>query len=185
MKINDRGGSTVGGLVIIFIGCIMFVVLGLYFYEKREDEAYSKTLGLMTETNNAVKKAIEDKEAYAKRAEAAETEAKAATAAVAECSGKIAKFEEALDVFRDQVMDTREKQVKLREILATKKTQVVLPQGAIQVEILKSAPGPKIPPGPPPVPGSVKKGQPLGRGVEAVLKDQKNGKQPPQTRKSN
>lgn len=168
---NDRGRSTVGGLLIILAGCVAFVVLGLYFYEKREDEAYSNTLTKVSEVKALYEKSEKEKEGYKKLLDDATAEAKAASIKVGALEAEVTKLNDAMDVFRDQVMDTREKQVKLREILATKKTQVVLPQGAIQVEILKSAAPPKIPAGPPPVPG---KG--LGKGMGAVLKDQKTPK---------
>lgn len=172
MKINDKGRSSVGGLFIILLGCVVFTVIGLYFYEKREDEAYSGTLAKMNEVHALYKKSEEEKAGYKKAMEEAKAEAAAATLKVGALELEVKKHEEALDVFRDQVMDTREKQVKLREILATKKTQITLPTGAIQVEILH--PTKKRVDTPPPVPRS---GQPLGKGMGAILKEQKGKKQ--------
>jgi septation ring formation regulator EzrA len=111
---------------------------GFWYYGQSEDTAFHKTLAEI-KSIKADYKRVDDLVA-------------SNISTVANCNLKVkeleqtvAKMRDELDVFRDQVADTREKQIRLREALAAKRPQVKMPSGPIQVEFVTSPTPPKSP----------------------------------------
>lgn len=122
--------------VLFFIFSILFMGLGLWFYNNKESTAFHNVL---TEVN-ALK-------AELKRLDAVETIQKTHSVRIGDLEQDFEDCEKQLDVFRDQVGETREKQIQLRDALSRKRTKVYVTQGAIPMEIMGKSP--KVPDGPP------------------------------------
>lgn len=131
-----------GTLFIIFCGCIAFTLMGLYFWDKREGEAYDSILTKVKEIRSDYKKYDERQTELETTVKNYSDLVKELDAKIEACEARIAHFKDETDVFRDQVSDTREKQIKLREDLSKKtpKIELKVPQGPFLVE-LYSRPG--------------------------------------------
>lgn len=181
-KQEIKGRDSMSGVVVIFLGSVLFVALGLYFWDKREGEAYDNTWVEMKKVMSKVNALENDLTAKQKELYLTIKDFNEAKNRIQGLEDANAKLREELDVFRDQVADTQEKQIKIREALAAKRpmTKVVLPTGPIQVEVWSRPVQQTKPPTqpsaqPPPQQQPAKKG-PLGKGVKSLLRDEQNGK---------
>lgn len=59
---------------------------------------------------------------------------------VVQCKMRLEKFDQDVELVREQMGDTREKQIQLREVLANKRPVLKMPQGPIQVELYAGNP---------------------------------------------
>jgi hypothetical protein len=119
---------TMLGFVLCFLGSAIFMGIAFWLYNTKEDTAFHKTLVEINALKADVKRFDELISSNIQT--------------VATCNVRVKTLEETvlkmrdeLDVFRDQVADTREKQMKLRDALSKKTSRVILPQGPIPIEI--------------------------------------------------
>lgn len=195
---SHNKGGTVGPLLIVFIGCIIFCAVGIYLWENKDKTAFEefkqKFEVAVIERNAAIKKVDEFDKKLTEYGEGMEALANKIT----EIENAIKSHKGELDVFRDQVADTREKQYKLQSDLAKKQfktdvnVKVDVPKGPFLVEIMGTRPRPKqnappaTTPGYPEQPTTTdtppKKG--LGKGVKAIIMEQEAKKKAAQTQES-
>jgi uncharacterized protein HemX len=114
-------------LLLIFIAAI-FAGAGFWYYNNSEGTAFHKTLRMCQSCESDVLRHEETLKEY-------ELEFSQVYERIVKLEDQIAKQHEQLEVFRDQVQDTREKQLQLRSDLSSKTTRVILPKGPIPVEI--------------------------------------------------
>jgi len=134
------------GPLICFLLSAAFCAAGFWFYSNSEHTAFDKTF----EVINSVKKDFKDLNELVTSNITTIANANLRVKAVEEDNAKmrleISKMSDELDVFRDQVCDTREKQIKLRDMLSKKRPQISMPTGPIPIEIyMGSGPSPKSP----------------------------------------
>jgi hypothetical protein len=177
----------VGPLLIVFIGCIIFCAVGIYLWENKDKTAFEefkqKFEVAVIERNAAIKKVDEFDKKLTEYGEGMEALANKIT----EIENAMKKSNGELEVFRDQVADTREKQYKLQSDLAKKQfktdvnVKVDVPKGPFLVEIMGTRPRPKQ--NAPPtgdVPAGTTPDTPprkgLGKGVKAIIMEQESKK---------
>lgn len=148
--------SPIGAMVLIFCSCVVIFALAVMIYEKRESTASQMIVNELRRAQDEVKRLNELVTSN--------------VSTVISCKSKVEQFElmiesrlkkcdDALEVFRDQVGETREKQIKLQDALSNKRPIVKVPTGAIQVEIYQGKPNP----------AQTKKA--LGKGVKSLIRE--------------
>jgi hypothetical protein len=119
----------------VFVACFVLSVLffgaGLYFFQNQESTAFHKTLALIDKVGVEIK--------------SVETLVTSNISTVGNANVRIGLLEDSvkkmrdeLDVFRDQVADTREKQIKLRDALSRKRPQLTF-SSPVPVELINNA----------------------------------------------
>jgi homoserine trans-succinylase len=117
------------GTMAFFLFCAaVFAAIGIWHYGQSEDTAFHKTLGLCKSCEADVKR---HEEKFTKMDE----EMKSMQSRLADVELVMKGFDEQLEVFRDQVGETREKQIQLKADLSKKESKIVMPTGPIMVEI--------------------------------------------------
>ena len=168
MNQNTKEEKVSVGAIMFLLGVVM-IIASILIYSKAEDNSFSTLLnkqneqsGKLRELENLLNSNISTIAANNLRVQDCE---KSNTAMKTE----LERMRIELDVFRDQVGDTREKQIHLRDALSRRTSNIKLPTGPIQIEIMGGSSKPRVPKPqqtPPPVPP--KKG-PLGKGIKAVM----------------
>ncbi len=115
-------------IFIVFVVAMIAVLFASHFYMKAENTVFQKTLGMITSLSNELSQC--DKLVASNISTVGASNIRIATleASLKKMSGEI-------EVFRDQISDTQEKQMKLREALSRKTSRIILPTGPIQMEI--------------------------------------------------
>jgi hypothetical protein len=123
-----QGSNNMGTFAFLMFCAAIFAAMGIWHYSQSEDTAFHKTLGLCRSCEADVKRHEEKLKKY-------DEDFKALNARLDAAEAEVKKFTEQLDIFRDQVSDTREKQIQLKDDLSNKTQRLVMPKGPIPVEI--------------------------------------------------
>lgn len=119
----------------VFVACFVLSVLffgaGLYFFQNQETTAFHKTLLMIDKVGSDVK--------------SLETLVTSNISTVGNANVRVGLLEESvkkmqdeLDVFRDQMADTREKQIRLRDALSKKRPQITFSH-PVPVEVINNS----------------------------------------------
>ena len=169
-------------MLILFLLCCAAAGYAIWKYDSAERNDYKKATQAFAELKAEVDKYKKDADSWKAAADTAVKEA-------AQLRQAVDGYRSDVDKVQEHCANLREGQIELRDRSFPRKIQVSWkPQGAIPIEIMgPSKAAPRIPAGPPPVPGTPKttptntqeetkpkrpvppKKQPLGRGVKSVL----------------
>lgn len=138
-------------LVVIFCCCIVIFALAIVIYEKREATASQSVLIELKKAQSDIKRLEDLVSSNVSTCISVRSRVEQMESVVGD---RLKKCDDALEIFRDQVSETREKQMKLQDVLSQKRPVVKLPQGAIQVEIFQGTPK-----------------KPVGKGVKSLIRE--------------
>jgi lipopolysaccharide export LptBFGC system permease protein LptF len=133
--------------VLCFVLSVIFFFFGLWFYSNSEDTAYHATLKKLNEVSSKNESLEKILNANISTIATNNLKFQALENLNIKMSEDLKKAQDEMDVFRDQVFDTREKQIKLRDMLSRKRPQFSLPTGVIPIEISINPNPPKSPHG--------------------------------------
>lgn len=146
-------------ILMIFIACVVLVALAIWVYNDKDktsgDQALAQ-IGLQNSEIKSLKKSIEELKSVAS---SNISTIMAQNSKIEHLTAQVTNLKDEVQVFRDQVSDTREKQIQLRDDLSRKRPIFKAPQGPIQIEIL--APSKKAPP------------QKPGKGIKSLIREGK------------
>jgi hypothetical protein len=138
-------------LIMIFCCCVVVFAISIFIYEKR-DTPNSAMIVEMKRLQMEVKRIDELVSGNTSTVIKVRTDV---DHFLRSSEGRFKACDDALQVFRDQVSETREKQIQLKSELSSKRPIVKFPQGAIQLEIIQTTPTKK----------------PLGKGVNSLIRE--------------
>lgn len=125
---NQQGRGKMGMFMFFLLCSAIFAAVGVWHYSQSEDTAFHKLIGLCRSCEADVKRHEEKITKHEETFKALNERLDAAEA-------KVKEFESQLDIFRDQVGETREKQIQLKNDLSNKTSRILMPKGPIPVEI--------------------------------------------------
>lgn len=144
-------------VIMIFIACVILFALALWVYNDKEKTAAHQAVGQVGLINTEIKTLKKDLNDLKSVASSNITTIMNQAAKIEALSAQVVNMKDELQVFRDQVSDTREKQIQLRDDLSKKRPVLRAPQGPIQIEIL--TPSKKAPPSKP------------GKGIKSLIRE--------------
>jgi len=146
-------------IFLIFIGCVVIFALALMLYSDKENTAAHQAIAKVNGLNSELiqlKKHIDELKSVAS---SNISTIMAQSAKIEALTAQVTNMKDEIQVFRDQVSDTREKQIQIRDDLS-KKRPIFRPSGPIQIEIMSSSsPSKKSPP------------QKPGKGIKSLIRE--------------
>lgn len=173
---NEGGFMSVSA--IVFLVGLGLCVVALLIYMKAEDTPFHKTLEKINAVSGDVKELKTMIENQDKAIKEQSTKIQQAEWELAQMKVINTETSKECDATQDHCAKLREGQIELRDMIS-KRRPVTKIQGPIQIEILtptKRYPGvakPKQQTTPPPPPSKRGTNKPLGKGVKAVMEEQR------------
>jgi chromosome segregation ATPase len=133
-------------ILMIFIACVILVALAIWVYNDKDKTAGDQAVAQVRLLNTEIRSVKKDLNDLKSVASSNITTIMNQAAKIEALSAQVVNMKDEIQIFRDQVSETREKQIQLRDDLSKKRPVLRAPQGPIQIEILtpsKKAPPPK------------------------------------------
>lgn len=113
-------------IAALFVGATVLFAMSIWNYN-RKDSTESARLNQRLDTFESKYKQLENLVGQN-------------VSTVVQCKMRLEKFDQDVELVREQMSDTREKQILLKETLASKRPVIRMPQGPIAVELYAGNP---------------------------------------------